>query len=85
LAATFWASCTAFAARRAISALIFLTSSLASPLRRRRLAPMSRDLERIIFVRSRVEVRLANPAPWSFLIPLAILATPLAKRPESVG
>ena len=73
-------------AMRTISALMAMTSSFASPLRRRRLAPMERARARIIRVRSRDLVRVdASPAPLSFSMRLAILATPLANRPESVG
>ena len=55
------------------------------PGARRRLARMARARARIIRVRSRVVVLEARPAPFNFSMPLAILATPLAKRPESVG
>ncbi len=46
---------------------------------------MDRARARIIRVRSREVVLEANPAPFNFSMPLAILATPLANRPESVG
>jgi hypothetical protein len=54
-------------------------------VRRRRLAPMERARERIIRVRSREVVLVARPLAWSDLMALAIFATPLANRPESVG
>ena len=82
---TAWASLIARVAMRARSALINATSSLASPLRRRRLAPMSRERLCTWRVRSRATVRGARPDALIAFTARAILATPLASRPESVG
>jgi len=46
---------------------------------------MSRARERTDLVRSRVAVRVANPAALTRPIAVAILTTPLASNPESVG
>jgi hypothetical protein len=69
----------------AISAVSEYTSSLASSFRRLSQAPMSWARRRTERVRLRVLVRAASPSPFNLLIPTAILATPLANSPESVG
>jgi hypothetical protein len=85
LAATWRASATAASAMAAISAVMAFTSSLASSLRLRSQAPMSWARRRTERVRLRLVVLAARPMALSLATPAAILATPLASRPLSVG
>jgi hypothetical protein len=76
------------ATRSAIDAkslLIRFTSANLSSLRRFKLALIDRARDRTVRVRSANRVRVANPITCNRFTVRAILATPLANRPESDG
>jgi hypothetical protein len=79
------ASAAAVSASSANCPVIRRTSSLASPLRRRRFAAIDRTRRPAARERSRTVVRVAPPAARTRRTWLAMRPTALASNPESVG